>query len=111
MGHLTAGISRHLLIEVEKGSGALNVTWEGLACFVYLPPFWSAQYLVLKPGSNGWSTWRVFACKQNSAPSQHIPEPGSGSKVVSPFQLGIWGHSSCAEQPRVLSSVQQPANR
>lgn len=91
MGHLTTGISRHLLIEVEKGSGALNVTWEGLACFVYL---------VLKPGSNGWSTWRVFACKQNSAPSQHIPEPGSGSKVVSPFQLGIWGHSSlCGAAP------------
>lgn len=91
MGHLTAGISRHLLIEVEKGSGALNVTWEGLACFVYL---------VLKPGSNGWSTWRVFACKQNSTPSQHIPEPGSGSKVASPFQLGIWGHSSlCGAAP------------
>lgn len=94
MGYLTAGISRHLLIEVEKGSGALNVTWEGLACFVYLPPFWSAQYLVPQPGSSGWSTWRVSACKQNSASSQHVPESGSSSKVVSPFQLGIWGCSS-----------------
>lgn len=89
MGHLTAGISRHLLIEVEKGSEALNVSWEGLACFVYLPPFWSAQYLVLQPGSSGWSTWIVSACKQNLVSCQHIPEPGSGSKVVSPFQLGI----------------------
>lgn len=68
MGYLTAGVSRHLLIEVEKGSGALNVTWEGFTCFVYLPPFWSAQYLVPQPGSSGWSTGECLLVSRTQPP-------------------------------------------